>query len=239
MKKASRAVAVVLTLGVLVVLFFNFMWPSLAPTFTPNNGVVFSSGNTSHGKLGANAVDFSTPILRESRTKSDLVVYEQDVESTNTVTSTPMNIDIFKKSTTVHSFGTGVYTVNLTSVTADSITVNEDTKTVTVAIPHACLQYITEDLNRTSFEQTERGLLAFGDLTLTQEQQNALKQEIYNQMIIELTSESCYAAADLHALEAVKDLLQSVVDNVDSSYKLTITFDPETTNKNLSVPDLD
>ena len=231
----SKVIIAIVTVAVLVVVFFNFVWPQIAPMVDNNSGVVFTSGSTTHGELGTNDVDFTTPILRESRTRRELVVYEQDVETSSTVSSTPANIELFKKSTTVHSFGTGVYTVDLSAVGESSVVTDTEKKTVTVTVPHACLQYITEDLDRTEFEQTERGLLAFGELTLTQQQQTALKQTVMDQMRAELTTESCYAKADVAALDVIYDLLSAVVKKVDPTYTLVIAFDDTTSNEDHAV----
>lgn len=229
-----KLLVALLALAVLAVLFLNFVWPSVAPMMGSNPGVVFTANDSTSGTIGNVEVDFATPILRESRAKRDLVVLEQDVEVSSTVSSVPANIDLFKKSTTVHSFGTGVYTVDMAALTSSSVETNDQTRTVTVRIPHACLQYVTEDLDRTEFEATERGLLAFGDLVLTQEQQAALKQTIADQMRTELTREDRYDDADAAAIDAAYDLFEPIVKKVDEAWRLSVEFDDATANRDLT-----
>ena len=47
-----------------------------------------------------------------------------------------------------------------------------------ITVPEPELKYITIDNEKTTFENTEKAVLAFGDIKLTQEQQNVVDKEI-------------------------------------------------------------
>lgn len=47
---------------------------------------------------------------------------------------------------------------------------NDENRTVTVEIPHAVLRYVNIDIDKIEFEKTDKAILGFGDIKLTQEQ---------------------------------------------------------------------
>jgi hypothetical protein len=64
----------------------------------------------------------------------------------------------------------------------DAVTISRIQQTVTVTIPAAMLKYVNIDTAATTFEETEHALLAFGDIKLSQEQQQELNVSIETAM---------------------------------------------------------
>lgn len=172
--------------------------------------------------MGWNAIDFQEAILGETREVSEYVVLEQDVKVDTTITTALANIDIFRKTKVIHSFGTGVYAVNLGAVTEDSITVDTNSKTVAVAVPHAALKYLQYDVTKTTFEETQNALFAFGNIKLDQEQQQLLDEAIDASMRARLSSPEMLAAADDAAVAALAELFSRLVSGVSDEFTVAV-----------------
>ena len=106
--------------------------------------------------MGYSQIDFSNAVLGESRTKSDFVVLEQDVSVTSRVSQALANLALFEKYQIIRSYGTGVYTVDLSKLTADDVTVDEALQQVTVTIPHAALTYVTVDVEKPNTKKPKK-----------------------------------------------------------------------------------
>jgi len=173
--------------------------------------------------LGYTAADFQDAVLGAASEHKELIVMEQPLEVSTTLTKAGLaNLEIFSKTKTITYHGTGVYTVDLNSFSKENINVDEDSKTVTITIPHAQLQYINPDLEATEFEDTEKGLLAFGDLSLTTEQQNELQKAVEDSMREELEKEEILAQADEFAKLKTWELFQPLVSAVSPEYVVQI-----------------
>lgn len=174
--------------------------------------------------LGWNAVDFQNAVLGQTREQSELAVMEQDVTVDTAVTSALANLDVFRKTKTIHSSGTGVYTTDLAGVDSGCVTVDAEAGTVTVAVPNTTLRYVTVDLDKTTFEETQHALLAFGDLKLTAEQQQALSGSIEDAMRQKLDTPELLRRADEAAVKKLTALFQPVVSGVSDRFTVVIVF---------------
>lgn len=215
-----------------IFLMVYVVWPRVKPLL--DSASTFSVAEVTSEEAAEVSIDFSTAILTESRQQQTLVVLEQDAEGETTISSAMFGWDIFKKTDVIRSYGTGVYTVDLQSLSTSSVTVDDEAKTVTVRIPHACLSYINVDTSKSEVVSSERGLLAFGDLTLTQEQQSELESAANEAIRAVLTTSESYAAADAAALEAAFNVFDPIVASLSIDYELVIEFDKGTTNEDLT-----
>jgi hypothetical protein len=175
-------------------------------------------------KMGYSKIDFSDAILGESRTKSDFVVLEQDVSVSTRVSQALANLALFEKSQVVRSYGTGVYTIDLSKLSANDIAFDSKLNLVTITISHAALSYVTVDVEKTEFEETKKALFAFGEIKLTNEQLNLLEQNIQDAMKEQLGSADMLAKADTAALSQVQKLFEPIVKTVDSGIILAVAF---------------
>lgn len=188
------------------------------------------------GMLGTfTAADFEKAIMGEAVRHKELVVKEQPIEIPTTITRAGLgNLAIFSKVQNVYYFGTGVYTISLAELDEEDIVVDEDAKKVTVLIPHACLQYINPNLDQTLFEEAGKGLLAFGDIKLTTQEQNSLQQSVTESMRERLTQEDMFLGADEFAKVSAWEILFPLVASVSPSYSLEIAFDENTMHRDLT-----
>ena len=178
------------------------------------------------GILGYTAADFEDAILGGVSEHQELVVMEQPVSILTTITRAGLgNLNIFSKVKNVTYYGTGVYTVDLSHIDRRHIKVDQDAKTVTIRIPHTYLQYIVPDLEATEFEDTEKGLLAFGDIKMTTEEQNELKKSVEDAMRERLDQPDRYEEADSLALLKTYEIFQPLVTAVSKEYIVEMVFD--------------
>ena len=204
-----------------------FLLPKIKDFFSPDINIDMPDSLNSllpDEQMGYSKIDYSDPGLGESRTKSDFVVLEQDIEVSTRVSQALANLALFEKSQVIRSFGTGVYTVDLSKLTADDITFDPKLNLVTITIPHAALAYVTVDVEKTEFEETKKALFAFGEIKLTNEQMNLLEQNIQSAMQEQLVSADLLAKADTAALSQVLHLLEPVVKALDPEVILNVAF---------------
>jgi hypothetical protein len=204
-----------------------FLLPKIKDALTPDINIdVPDSLNAllPDEQMGYNQIDYSDAVLGESRTKSDFVVLEQDVVVSTRVSQALANLALFKKSQVIRSYGTGVYTVDLSKLSANDVKYDAKLNLVTITIPHAALAYVTVDVEKTEFEETKKALFAFGEIKLTNEQQNILEQDIQSAMQAQLETSDMLAKADVAALSQVLHLLEPVVKTLDADVILNIAF---------------
>lgn len=222
-----KLIGAVVLLALLVAAYLIF-WPRLQAVFKPDFNISLPDsvqGLLPDEKMGYNAVDFSNAILGESREQKELVVMEQDVEVTSQISQDLLNISLFAKQKIIHSFGTGVYTVNLEKLSAKDIVFDEATGIITVTVPHAKLGYVSVDVEKTEFEDTRKALLAVGDIKLTAEQKHVLDQDIDASLHEKLENPALLTKADEIALVKVREIFQAPVSALSDAFLVKVVME--------------
>ncbi len=229
-RRIRRIVLFVLFCAVLVAALFFF--PRIRAALTPEISISVPDSLSElmpDDTMGYSSIDFSNAILGESRAKSDFVALEQDVTVVSRVSQALANLQLFEKSQVIRSYGTGVYTVDLSGITESDIAVDSELQVVTVTIPHATLAYVEVDVEKTEFEDTNKAIFAFGEIKLTTEQQNLLEQSVGDAMREELSTDEMLEKADEHALSGTRELFEPLVQAVAPEYIVKVIM-PETTD---------
>jgi hypothetical protein len=212
-----------------VVLAVLFLYPKVKALLSPDIEIDVPDSFSSllpDPTMGYSKFDFSEAILGESYAKSDFVVLEQDVTIATRVSQALANLALFEKSQVIRSYGTGVYTVDLSMLTADQISMDPESRQIIIFIPHAALTYIIVDVEKTEYEETKKALFAFGEIKLTNEQLGILEQSIQDAMREELESAEMMNKADGYALDQVHALFAPIVQAVASEYSVKVAFEP-------------
>ena len=168
--------------------------------------------------------EISEIVLGESRKKQELVVYEQELSASQTITTGILDLDIFRKSMEVRSYGTAIYAVDLSSLSETDIAFDGAASLVTVSVPHAALKTVALNAEKTEFSDVEHGLLTWGDIRLTPEQQNLLTQELQAELESAAADPSILAKADLSAEDTLKELYSTVLHTLDPDLSVRVTF---------------
>ena len=178
------------------------------------------------GVLGYTAADFQDAVLGGASEHQELIVFEQELSIPTTLTKSGLgNLAIFSKMKNITYYGTGVYTVDLSRMDSDHILVDEDDQVVTILIPHTVLQYVNAELEKTEFEETDKGILSFGEIKLTPEETGILETAVLTAMRERLDAADMYREADRFATLKTWEIFQPLVTAVSPAYKVEMEFE--------------
>ena len=205
-------------------LVFAFIIYGIYTYFVPETEVHTVDLDAKEEVLHHTTAELTELVVTESRNNRELIVYEEDFSASQEISKTVFNWDIFRKSQTVTSYGTALYTVDLSAVTAESISYEEASNVLTIQVPHSCLKTVTVDVEKTEFSDVSRKIFGWGDLTLTPEQQNVIQQDLQANLEELARRPDALARADQSAVTALTQLYQNALNPVDSSIVIHIVF---------------
>lgn len=218
----------VITIGlILVVVFFGI---KLYKGFEMNTTILEPVEEhdltvNNKGVLGYTAVDFEEAVLGAAKKEALLVVDEQEISVVTTTTQTGLfNLGVLSKKQSVTFVGTSQYVVDLKKLVKENISVDDESHTVTVKVPHAEFHQVTIDHNKTIFSDTEKGLLAFGDIKMSQEESNKIDAEAAEKLEAKARETEPMKKADQYALYVLRDLFETSITSVTNSYKVKVEF---------------
>ena len=178
-----------------------------------------------NGFLGYTAVDFEEAVLGAAKKEALLVVDEQEISVVSTTTKAGLfNLGVFSKNQSVTFVGMSQYAVDLKKLTKENISVDDESHTVTVKVPHAEFHLVKIDHDKTIFADTEKGLLAFGDIKMTQEENNEIEKEATVKLEEKAKEPEPMKKADQYALYVLRDLFETSINSVTNSYKVKVEF---------------
>lgn len=178
-----------------------------------------------NGFLGYTAVDFEEAVLGAAKKEALLVVDEQEISVVSTTTKAGLfNLGVFSKNQSVTFVGMSQYAVDLKKLTKENISVDDESHTVTVKVPHAEFHLVKIDHDKTIFADTEKGLLAFGDIKMTQEENNEIEKEATAKLEEKAKEPEPMKKADQYALYVLRDLFETSINSVTNSYKVKVEF---------------
>lgn len=150
---------------------------------------------------------------------------EQPISLTMTISEMGLgNWEIFSKTKQITFKGTGVYTVNLSTLSKDDIELDLEEKVITINVDSSQLTYVNLNIEETKYEETDKGLLTFGDITLTTEQQQQIELQITQAMTKTLDSQKYKDLADGFAQINLWKIYQPVVTNVENDYTTKVNI---------------
>ena len=177
------------------------------------------------GILGYTAADFEEAILGDQEKMKKLEVMRQEVSDVSTVTETGLfNWSVLTKTMLITYNGTATYTVDLSKLRNSDIIFDEEEKMITIKIPHAVLEPINIPEDKIQFGDTNKGLLAFGDLKLTPEQAATIQAGAREKMIQKLKDDNVQETADRFAILCVWEMYSPIVKGVAKDYSLEVVF---------------
>ena len=177
------------------------------------------------GLFGYTAANFEEAILGDSQKLKKLEIFEQEVSDVSTITETGLlNWGVFTKNQIITYNGTAVYTVDLSSLTEDDILFNEEEKIITLRIPHSVQEEINIPEDKIQFGDTDKGLLAFGDIKMTAEQASEIQAETREKMIEKLNEMNVLETADRFAKLTVWEMYSPIIKGVAKDYSLEVEF---------------
>ena len=186
-----------------------------------------------NGIFGYTATDFEDVILGQATRQKLLIVDEQEVTVTSITTNAGLfNWSVFSKAQSETIYGTGEYTIDLTEITKDDIEFDEENYTITIHVPYPELHNVIFDPSKTKISDTEKGLLAFGEIKLTNEQRQEYEVKAIEQLKERLGEDDYYEKAARFAKLSAYEVYQPLVSSVSPAYKVEIIVDDMPKNQN-------
>lgn len=179
-----------------------------------------------HGIFGHTTADFAEALLGDRSRLCRLEVFEQEIADAIRLTDTGLgDWEIFTKTQLITYHGTAIYTVDLSGLTKDNFSLNDETKEMTVYIPHAELEPVNIQSKDIEFGDVNRGMLAFGEIKATPEDMAKVQTEAQKMMEAKLLAENVAEKADRFAVLAVWELFQPILNSVENGYSLVVEFE--------------
>ena len=172
--------------------------------------------------MGYKTIEIRERLLAESRSTGYLVVLEQDVSVDIEVRQMLWNIPLFEKTKVIHAYGTGAYGFDLTDLTQEAIQVDHNIREVVLTLGAAKLLYVENDYEKTTYEETEHALLAFGEIRLTAEQQTVVNKEIQDAMTEALLLVSTGAESSENTRHAAETFFEPLINTLVPGYDIVI-----------------
>jgi len=178
-----------------------------------------------HRIFGYKVADFADAILGDEEQLKKLEVYSREVSDVATLTQAGLfKIKAFSKYQVITYNGKAIYTVDLSGLTADDITLDEETKTVTMKVPAPVLEPINIPSESIQFGEVEKQAFAFGDIKLTPEQQAEVETQAKERMLRKLEEENVIEDAKKAAEHSIWEIFQPMISNLSSKYTLKVEF---------------
>ena len=178
-----------------------------------------------HRIFGYKVADFADAILGDEEQLKKLEVYSREVSDVATLTQAGLfKIKAFSKYQVITYNGKAIYTVDLSGLTADDITLDEETKTVTMKVPAPVLEPINIPSESIQFGEVEKQAFAFGDIKLTPEQQAEVETQAKERMLKKLEEENVIEDAKKAAEHSIWEIFQPMISNLSSKYSLKVEF---------------
>ena len=181
-----------------------------------------------HGILGYTAADFQEAILGETKQQKKLEVYTAEISDAATLVDTGLaNLAVFSKSQLITYHGSVVYTVDLSKLRTDDISLDEESHVITLKIPHSQRGEVTVLPEEIEFGDVDKGLLAFGDIKASAEDVHKVQAQAVEKMKEKLTELHQDEEADRFAKLSVWEVYQPIVKSVAKDYSLEVVFQDE------------
>lgn len=180
-----------------------------------------------HGFFGYTVADFAEAVLGKEEQLKKLEVYSREVTDVATITQAGLGrIKAFSKYQYITYHGTATYTVDLSKLSKKNISLDEDSKTVTITVPKAVLEPINIPSENIEIGEVQKNtIFAFGDIKLKPDEQAKVETEAKNRMIEKLEKENVAADATAVAEHVIWELFQPLVSGVSPEYSLKIAFE--------------
>ena len=226
MKKTNvfQIICVLLAAAIIVVLAF-FRGAKETGRNTYDDGLEDLDSDVIVLSDGRTEVSFADVILSQPEETRKLVVYEQEATAEATIqTYKIIDVKPMRQNQKVKYTAKGSFIVELDALTAANIIDDKANKKLTIKIGHPELDTIEIDPNEIVVEDPEKGILAFGDLTLTVKDYVTLEKKLQKELKEEFDTSANGQEADDIALRMVKGIYEPVVRAVDDDYSLEIVF---------------
>ena len=164
-------------------------------------------------------------LVNEIHQKQELITLEIQMTEKVTLSNSWGSLEIFKKVQNVNYSGTGSYTVDLSSLKAENINIDDKTKSVNVKVASPIIKGVSISEEKTEYQTAENGLLRFGEIKLTVEENQMLSRNVKEKMLKKMSEQDLTSQAKSSSEQTLKSIIQSVISNkTPDLYDVEIQF---------------
>lgn len=212
----------IITLTILAVMFTSLgfygaykLWAS--PKKETKQWVVPNLKDTSHKFFTEEA------LIQNIVQKQEMITTEVELNQKTSIDDSWGNVIAFKKIQHIYFYGRGIFVVNLSNITKDSISINGNKLTLTVPKPY--IKSINIDEEKTVYETPEKGVFRFGEIKLTPEEYEVMMTEAKGSMKEKLSSGQIYEDAVKNSEISISKFVQSLFsEDTKNNYTISVKF---------------
>lgn len=221
----ASAVLVVIIVVILGVVVYGIRHKDDILHYASSNVVISEDEDEIYFVEEHTVADFSDAIVAESVKDSELIVTTVDVKIPVDIKKTgAFDLSIFEKNQRILYKGVGRFVLDLSQFTEKNVTLDNDEMTITIEIPHPQMMHVEIKPNEFEFEDTKKGLLAFGELKFTPSEYNEILTTCKTKMEQQVDTKANRLAADESAIENMMKIYEPLVKAVDDEYDLKVQF---------------
>jgi hypothetical protein len=164
-------------------------------------------------------------LVNEIHQKQELITLEIQMTEKVTLNSSWGSLEIFKKVQSINYSGTGSYTVDLASLMAENIIIDDKNKNISAKVTSPTIKGVSISEEKTEYQTPKKGLLRFGEIKLTPEENEMLLSSVKDKMLKKMSEQDFTSQAKASSEQTLKNLIQSVISNKTTEpYTIEIQF---------------
>lgn len=174
-----------------------------------------------YGLFGYKAGDFADVVLEKEEQLKKVEVYTAELSELYTQTQAGLfKLKVFNKCKLMTYHGSTIYTVDMSQLKRTDIEVDDDTNTVILYIPKP--KHGKINIDKIEFGDTEKGVLAIGDIKLEAEQYNEIEQNVKEKMEDKLVEIEAQKTANDFAVKTIWEMYKPLISKVSPAYNFEV-----------------
>jgi hypothetical protein len=164
-------------------------------------------------------------LVNEIHQKKELITMETQMSEKISLDDSWGTLSIFKKVQNINYYATGTYVVNLSSLKAENIEIDNNSKRVIVRVPLPSIKDVNIDEEKTEYQTPENGILRFGEIKLTSEETQIMRKSIKDKMLNKMNQQDLISQASKASEDTLKVLVQTILQNkTNDKYDINIEY---------------
>jgi len=164
-------------------------------------------------------------LVSQIHQKQELITLEIDMTEKVTLDDSWGNLEIFKKVQSINYVGTGTYVIDLSTLKTENITIDNKDKKITVKSAAPTIKGVTVKEEKTEYQTPDNGLLRFGEIKLTPEENQMLLRNVKDKMLKKMAEQEFFSQATTSSKSTLIGLIQNIIQNeTKNSYNIEIQF---------------
>ena len=165
-------------------------------------------------------------LVNEIRQKQDLITLEVDMTEKVILDNSWGDLSIFKKVQTVNFFGKGIYTVDLSKLQSEKVSVENKSNKITVKVSGPTIKAIDLDNQKTTYQDPDNGFFRFGEIKLTPAESDTMQATVKEKMVKKLSEDEYTEKAKKSTEEIITKLVQNIMNSeTNTKYAVVVDFE--------------